>query len=120
MTNGALTCSAQSCVHNMTGLCSANVIHVHGAGAHSSEYTNCGTFAEKGLKNTVTHMLNMNIPGEVRQLFNSTEIQMSPKIKCDAIKCRYNDNRDCHANFVQIQGPGAMTSANTECETFIE
>lgn len=119
MTNGPLTCSAQSCIHNMSGLCSANVIHVNGAGAHTSEYTNCGTFAEKGLRNAV-HMLNMNVPGEVRQLFNSTSIQMSPKIKCDAVLCRYNNNRDCNANFVQIQGPGALTSANTECETFIE
>lgn len=118
--NGPLTCGAQNCVHNMSGLCSANVINVHGASAHSSEYTNCGTFAEKGVKNAITHMLNMNIPGEVKQLFNSSSIAMSPKIKCEAVNCKYNSNMNCEANFVQIQGNNAMNSGNTECETFAE
>lgn len=120
MMNGPLTCGAQSCVHNMSGLCSANVIHVHGASAHSSEYTNCGTFAEKGVKNAITNMFNMNVTGEVMQLFNSSSIAMSPKIKCDAVNCRYNSNRICDANFVQIQGASATNSAGTECNTFIE
>jgi len=54
------------------------------------------------------------------QLFNSSSIAMSPKIKCDAVNCRYNSNRICDANFVQIQGASATNSAGTECNTFIE
>jgi len=46
--SGQLSCSALSCVHNMSGLCSANTIHVLGSGAHTSNQTMCDTFAEKG------------------------------------------------------------------------
>jgi hypothetical protein len=113
-----LSCSALNCVHNLNGLCSANTIHVLGSGAHSSSQTMCNTFAEKGLKNAVTHLPNMNVAGEVRQLFTKNSIEMNPAIKCEAKNCKYNDNRVCHADYVQIHGPSADTSEGTVCETF--
>lgn len=113
-----LSCSALNCVHNMTGLCSANIIHVLGSGAHTSRETMCNTFAEKGLRNAVTHLPNMNVAGEIKQLFTSESILMSPSIKCDAINCTYNRDRACHAENVQIYGPRAEASEGTQCETF--
>lgn len=113
-----LSCSAVNCVHNMSGLCSANNIQVLGSGAHSSTQTMCDTFAEKGFKNAVTHLPNMNVVGEVRQLFTKNSIEMNPDIKCQALNCRFNDNRACYANYVQIDGPGAQGSEGTLCETF--
>lgn len=116
--NGNLSCSAVNCVHNMSGLCSANNIHVMGSGAHTSSDTMCNTFAEKGLKNAITHVVNMNVAGEIKQLFTNKSIEMSPAIKCEARNCIYNDDRVCQADNVQIYGSRAEQSEGTECETF--
>lgn len=116
--NGELSCSAINCVHNMSGLCSASTIHVLGAGAHSSTETMCNTFAEKGIKNAVTHLPNMNVVGEVKQLFTNNSIEMSPAIKCEALNCVYNENRACSADNIQVNGPTANENEGTQCETF--
>ncbi len=113
-----LSCSALNCVHNISGLCSANTIEVLGSGAHNSEQTMCNTFAEKGLKNAVTHLPNMNVVGELRQLVTKNSVEMSPAVKCQAISCKYNENRLCQAEYVQIEGPKADSSEGTQCETF--
>jgi hypothetical protein len=118
--NGPLSCSALNCVHNINSLCSANKIHVTGMNAVTSDDTQCKTFAEKGLINAVTNIFNMNIPGEIRQVFNNDSISMSPRIECDATRCIYNSNRICDASNVQIMGIDANSSENTQCETFKE
>lgn len=115
-----LSCSAANCVHNMSGLCSANNVNVSGMSAHTSISTQCDTFAEQGLKNSLANVTNMNIPGQIKQLFNSASVEMSPSIRCEAQNCRYNNDRVCNAQNVQIDGPGALTSSRTCCETFIE
>lgn len=118
--NGSLSCSATNCVHNMSGLCSANTINVAGNGAHSSSSTQCETFAEKGLKNSLMNAANVNIPGQFKQLFNSASIEMNPTIRCNAENCKHNNNKMCNAQNIQVSGPGALTSSKTCCETFIE
>lgn len=115
-----LMCSANTCVNNMNGLCSANTINVHGIKAHSTDGTECETFAEKGIKNALSNLTNMNIPGEIRQLFSGNSVEMSPHIKCQAVNCVHNRSKECIARTVQIYGPGAVTSEGTECETFEE
>ncbi|AAK78500.1 hypothetical protein BJV85_003496 [Clostridium acetobutylicum] len=113
-----LMCSAGTCVNNISGLCTAKTINVHGIKARSSIDTECETFAEKGIKNALSNLVNMNIPGEIRQVFSRNSIEMSPEIQCQAINCSYNHNKLCAARNVQIYGPGAITSEGTECETF--
>jgi hypothetical protein len=120
MGNGALSCSAENCVQNINGLCAANKIHVTGKGAMTSGNTACDTFAEKSFTNAVTNMFNMNVAGEVKQIFNKGSIEMSPKIECDALRCSYNSNKVCTANNVQIMGAHANSSIDTQCETFVE
>jgi hypothetical protein len=117
---GDLSCSAGACVHNQGGLCTANQIHVGGIHAMTSAQTQCGTFAEKGFTNAVSHIGNMNIMGEIKQVFTNGTIQMSPYIKCDAVKCVYNGSGVCTASNVQISGINADNSEETKCSTFIE
>jgi len=104
----------------MGTLCAANYIEVAGSNATSSAATECNTFAERGLANAVTNMGNMNIGGEIKQAFSYGSIEMSPKIKCEAVTCSYNDDRLCSASNVQIHGPSALTSEGTQCETFVK
>lgn len=116
--NGNLSCSALNCVHNMSGLCSANQIHVIGGNAYTSAETMCDTYAEKGIGNAFAHITNVNIGGQLKQVFTNRSIQMSPVIKCDAMICAYNEDRACSAPNVQIHGSDASTSEGTQCETF--
>ena len=116
--NGSLSCSAVNCVHNLSGLCSANRILINGMSAQSSTGTECETFAEKGIKNALTHLTNMNIPGEIRQIFNKDGIHMYPEIACNAVRCRYNSEKKCEADRVLIMGAHARGSDGTYCETF--
>jgi len=118
--NGKLSCSATECVHNINSLCSANTIHVGGINAYTSGGTQCDTFAEKSFKNAFANMGNMNVVGEIKQLFTNSSVEMSPQIKCDAIRCTYNEGKICVASNVQIYGPAAGTSEGTQCETFID
>ncbi|MCB2293435.1 DUF1540 domain-containing protein [Clostridium algoriphilum] len=117
---GTLSCTATSCVNNMSGICSAGTINVSGSNAHSTEATQCETFAEKGLKNSLSNVLNMNVVGEFKQVFSNATIEMSPSIRCDAINCMHNLKEECHAENIMVNGIGALSSAKTECETFKE
>ncbi len=116
--NGTLICTATNCVNNTAGLCSANTINVLGSNAHSSEATQCETFAEKGLKNSLANVINMNVVGEFKQVFNNKSIEMSPSIRCNAVNCIHNEDLLCAADNIVVNGMGAITSARTECETF--
>lgn len=115
-----LSCNASNCVNNVGGLCSARIIHVVGENAHISRGTECETFEENNIGSAIKGITNMNIGGELRQAFESERIVMSPEIVCDAARCIYNVNRSCNAESIQVYGPDALSSSNTECETFKE
>lgn len=116
---GKLSCGALNCVHNLNGLCAASRIQVSGNTAHASSGTSCETFMEKGIKNAIINMGNMNIGGEIRQIFTLNSVEMSPNIRCEASHCTYNVNKICTASNVFVSGDGANTSEGTRCETFI-
>jgi hypothetical protein len=115
-----LDCSAENCVYNMDSLCSANKINVQGINSKSSSDTFCDTFQERGVKNAFKSLTNMNLGGEIKQVFNNDEVKMNPKIGCTATSCMYNTERVCTAADVQIYGPGAEQKNNTSCLTFRE
>jgi len=117
---GTLSCTATNCVNNLSGICSASTIDIMGSNAHSSEETQCETFAEKGLKNSLNNVFNMNVIGEFKQVFNHDTIEMSPKIICEVINCMHNSEDRCEARNIMVNGRGALSSAKTECETFKE
>lgn len=116
--NGTLSFNATNCVHNVGGLCSANKIMVNGMSALTSSSTQCNTFAEKGFLNALTHITNMNIAGEIRQLVSNDGIHMYPEVGCNAVRCIYNKDQRCEADRVIITGPHARESDGTYCETF--
>ncbi|MFD3155749.1 DUF1540 domain-containing protein [Haloimpatiens sp. FM7330] len=116
--SGKLACSASNCVNNENGLCTANKIDIMGINSVSSDGTNCDNFAEKGIKNALSNMFNINVTGEFKQIFTKESIEMSPEIKCKAINCIHNVNNTCIASNVYIHGDSAFTKEQTKCETF--
>ncbi|WP_040330514.1 DUF1540 domain-containing protein [Clostridium ihumii] len=116
--SGTLSCTARNCLYNGNGLCTANTIKISGRDAESSIYTQCDTFAEQGLRNSLSNIFNVNIGGEIMQAFSNTSIEMSPHIQCDAQKCMYNMGNTCTADYIYINGHAALSNIRTECETF--
>lgn len=115
-----LSCSAGKCVHNINGLCSAKDIKVTGFKAKSSSETQCEAFSERSFKNAFVNLANMNVTGEVKQLFTKDSIEMNPKVLCNVENCVHNKDNICSANNVQINGLKATRDIETQCETFVQ
>lgn len=124
---GILSCSATVCVNNMSGICSASTIHISGVDAHRSEETQCETFDERGLKNSLSNVLNMNVIGQFKQVFDNDSIEMSPRIRCEAINCKHNEEELCLAKNILVDvlegsciDKTPLCIEKTQCETFDE
>lgn len=100
-----LKCSAVSCVYNKDRLCSKGDILVTGEGAHSSSETSCGSFLERS-EGAATNSAASGC--------GCHEIQ----IDCKAHDCAYNEDCNCTADAIQVEGGSAQTSRETCCGTF--
>lgn len=97
----ALKCTATKCVYNKEQLCSKGDIQVTGGNASSVDETACASFQER------TGCCNSTGCGR-------DEI----KVSCSAVSCMYNENQDCHAGAIDINGSKACCSGETCCTTF--
>lgn len=117
--SGNLNCNATNCTHNTYGMCTSNNVHIQGTNAHSKEYTQCGSFEEKGLKNVLSNVYNPNIGGVVENRYSNSAIGGNTSIRCDASRCRHNVDGNCISTNVSINGPGALSNNRTDCESFM-
>jgi len=102
----SLRCDATRCIHNNDNHCYAGRISIDGFLADDIDDTYCSTFKEKDYQ-----QFTSSIYGENKNKLDPTTIQ---NIKCDAIKCSYNDNKYCTAKKIKIN------SGNASCDTFVE
>lgn len=101
MTN--LTCNAHCCTYNKDNLCSRGDILVTGTDANHPSQTECDSFIGAG-----------------RDCYcnSSSSGKESISIACEAINCVHNQDRNCSANHVGINGSKAHSSSETECSSF--
>ncbi len=105
-----LKCNATNCMHNIDYDCKAGAIHVSGLGAVSVEGTSCTSFVDRdstSLENSLA-----GSPKEKESFFNSSNNSFVNStgdsttkpcdIKCEAHNCIYNENKECHAEYVEI------------------
>lgn len=99
-----LACSVVSCSYNENKMCKRENITVGGYEANKPSETVCESFYPRGT-NTLT---NLDAKGP------------SPEtnIACNAVTCRYNANKKCTADQIQIAGVKAVSAGETECGTF--
>ena len=98
-----LRCTVQTCLHNKDFYCALDGIVVGGSNATTAEQTCCDSFEErKGDSYS-------NVTGEA-----------SPKCKidCKATDCMYNEQCQCHAGKISVEGSSACRCGQTECATF--
>ncbi|MEK6264186.1 MAG: DUF1540 domain-containing protein [Clostridium sp.] len=117
---GILNCTALDCVNNTSAICSAITINVSVPDDKKSELTRCETFAHKGLKNSIANVLNINVVGEFKQVFNHESIVMNPRIRCEATRCIHNEEEICRAKNIFIEDIGDEKGVIPQCDTFEE
>ena len=120
MQRGHLKCNATNCAHNRNYECKAGAIHVSGRGAVAIEGTSCTSFVDKDSSSIVNSLAGD--PREKESFFNSSNhsfvnsdghLTTEPhNIKCEAHNCKYNENKECHAEYVQID------VVNAYCDSF--
>ena len=110
-----LTCSAENCINNLQGYCTANSIEVENNASHSQ----CKTFAAKGAVETMSRFHNTNLTKGFTGMF-SEENNMVPQVNCEVYNCVHNNNRICTADAIEINGDKSRTrnSSETICSTY--
>ena len=100
-----LDCTVIGCAYNANNSCRRENITVGGHEAHKSSETACKSFAPKGTNTLV------NACGGPKKETN---------VACDAVNCKYNEDKICYAEHIGIAGRHAVTNGETECGTFVE
>ena len=120
MQRGNLKCNSTNCMHNINYDCKAGAIHVSGLGAVSVEGSSCTSFVDRDSTSFVNSVDGR--PNEKESFFNSSnhsfvnstgDSTTKPSdIKCEAHNCTYNENKECHAEYVEID------QQNAYCDSF--
>lgn len=105
MTN--LDCNVTDCLYQANNCCCKDGIHVKGNEAKNKQETCCGSFSlqhSTGAKNSC---------GSEKYAAKATDVL------CDAVNCVYNEEKHCNANHIGISGVKAVSSAETQCASFM-
>ncbi len=100
-----LSCNAINCASNKNNCCCRPAIKVQGQQAKTPCDTRCQSFTEKGT-------------GEVSNATHVDQPNHSLMVKCTAMNCVFNQNGDCNAKDIHINGAGARSFSETECSSF--
>lgn len=98
-----LRCTVQTCIHNKDFYCDLDSIQVGGNSARTAEETSCDSFRER------THDSYSNVAGNASPVSD---------IHCEARECKYNQNCNCYAGKISVEGSNACQCEETECATF--
>lgn len=100
-----LKCTVQTCVHNNQFLCSLDRIQVGGDSAKTARETCCDSFQERK-------------EGSYMNRADQKEASECAGVDCRATECMYNENCQCRAGSISVEGGNARQSSATECATF--
>ncbi|NLZ81346.1 MAG: DUF1540 domain-containing protein [Clostridiales bacterium] len=98
-----LDCSVVGCIHNADNYCCKGTILVEGTQAKTTEGTFCASFYEKS-------------EDSFRNQFETPDYSL--QVDCEAVKCTFNKEKECHAEHIGIAGRNARNSEETECSSF--
>lgn len=101
-----LNCSVKNCYYNKNSKCCRDGISVGGTDATIKDATYCGDFKEK--KDSVT----------AKSEHCCGEPESRSDVRCDAVRCTFNDNCKCHAKEITVDGNGATHQSQTVCGSF--
>ena len=103
----SLNCQSYDCGYNdKKGKCYATTIAIGGVNAQNTDGTTCESYVVPSGETQKYEFANefLGENGSPSSVYN---------IRCEAMNCRYNSNKDCTAENVEID------NKNARCETFI-
>ena len=99
-----ITCSATKCTYNSKGYCSREYIRIDVDDCDSENCcTCCDSFAEEHGNHNGSYM---NSVGE------------DAGVECYATGCLYNENYECMADSINVEGDDAVCCTDTFCDTY--
>ncbi|EGO65905.1 DUF1540 domain-containing protein [Acetonema longum] len=124
MANPVVRCTVDECAHYKAGdQCMAAQISVYNQGetGHSRDRqdTQCKSFhSRKTVGDLVGSLHNANVMGTVTAAFMDGT-QITPNVECFVNNCHHwETNNRCRAESIQVSGPNAGKTDDTDCETF--
>lgn len=100
-----ISCEVTKCQYNTNGGCKLNKIEVGTENARMTDETMCESYAPEG------HSAS-NACGCRKDACDISEI------KCSAEMCKYNNDRRCEAEKIEISPCNTGCCGETECNTF--
>ena len=100
-----ISCQVTKCEYNIDGGCKLNKIEVGSESARMTEETKCESYTPAGKSTT-------NSCGCRKDACDISEI------KCSAENCKFNNDKVCEANRVEISPCNTGNCGETECNTF--
>ncbi len=97
--NHMVKCSVTTCKYNDSNCCISKKINVTGEYATECQETVCDTFTTKS--NVLTNALSSN------------DCSGETKIKCEATNCKYNEDKACSLNTIDVN----CTCNSCQCES---
>ena len=55
---------------------------------------------------------------EVLKRRKTVDVPKMSDVTCEAVNCKFNEGRKCHAKDIQVAGTNACTCMETECASF--
>ena len=101
-----LNCSVKNCYYNKSSKCCKDGIQVGGTDATIVDATYCEDFRKVKDSATAKSEHCDCVPDKKKN------------VRCDAVRCTFNDNCRCHADEITIDGNGATHQSQTECGSF--
>ena len=99
-----LDCNVVSCVYNEDKSCRRSSIEVEGHEAMVPSETCCGSFS--------------NRKDDCCKESASCNSSKKTEVCCEAVECKFNDNKECQAKHIGIAGGHADQMRETECASF--
>ena len=97
----ALNCSVRDCAYNSENKCCYGRIQVEGGDVRDSGDTCCGSYADKGGCGCQNAVPSLDTP-----------------VGCNVVSCRFNENMDCSAHHISIEGDNCRCKTDTCCASF--
>jgi hypothetical protein len=102
-----LKCGVDSCIYWRDRLCVRQGIHVIGSRAHSESETACDSYFKKDRDYR-----------EFDVEIGTFGVDMHLRVDCEALNCKFNENHECFAHEIKIDGSRARRTQDTFCSSF--
>ena len=122
--NPKVACRVDQCTHWMPGdQCMAAKIAIYNeeeaSASNRPSDTQCKSFHPgQGVGDYVGALHNANVGGTLKAAFVAGT-QITPSVECHVANCRYwEDSNYCNAASIEVNGPQAAKTTDTDCQTF--